>query len=363
VILLAALAVLMQNLAEPGVVWLRADNHAVPFVVLSVASLIVNLVGTIIFVGFLRMGIAGALLAVALSNSIPVIVTFPLILVRAGLSVSIDIYRNLLTFGLPSIPTLIFVWVLQLADRYLLSFYESLAQTASYSVAYLLGGALGPVVIGPFLLAWSGSMYTIAKRDNATHVFRLVFRWYSLLLLLSTFAFSLVATFVLTLLFPPAYHTAGPVIPVIAMSIMFYGIYNVFIVGVSVRRKMWLPTIFTAASALLNISLNIILIPLDGMMGAAFATIIAYAFLACISYIANQRIYPVPFEIGMFLIATMIGVFLYVGSVFLAHGQAAPDNWGIQVGAVGLYAMILLALGLLTGQAHKTKRKQEVSTL
>jgi len=267
----------------PGFAWLRAENRAGFFSMLSIANLLVTLSATIVLVGKMQMGIAGALLATGIGSAVVVICTLPLILLRAGVHLRIDIAWGLLAFGVPNVANFVSVWILQLSDRYLLSHLASLDQTASYAVAYSLGGALSVVVIAPFSLAWPTALYAIAKRDDAAHVFRLVFRWYSIALLFAAFALSLVATFMLDLLFPPAYHSAAPIISIIAVSIMFYGIFNIFLVGVSLRRKTWLAVIFTTFAALVNIGCNLILIPRYGSMGAAVSTLIAYALLALVA--------------------------------------------------------------------------------
>src|SRR5205085_5466279 len=113
-----------------------------------------------------------------------------------------------LSFGIPNVSSFVSMWVLQLSDRYLLSYFGSLAQTASYAVAYSLGGILSVVVLSPFTLAWPSAMFTIAKRDDAPRIFRLVFLWFSIVLLFAAFALSLVSTIMLDLFFPSTYRSA-----------------------------------------------------------------------------------------------------------------------------------------------------------
>ncbi len=306
-----------------------------------------------------------ALLATGSGYAFIAVSTLPVILVRSGFRPRLDIARNLLSFGVPLVFNFVSYWVLQLSDRYLLSRFGSLSQTASYAVAYSLGGILSVVILSPFILAWPSAMFTIAKRDDAAQIFRLVFRWFSIVLLLAAFAFSLVSIVVLDVLFPPAYHSAAPVIPIIAFSLMFYGIYNVFAVGVGVRRKTWLTAIFMTLSALVNVGLNIVLIPRYGSMGAATSTLIAYAFLALISYVANQWIYPVPFEIGKFMIALSIGIAIYIESGNLAQSRGIFGAWGISISMFSLYAACLVLLGKLLPwkQKNRKNRAQEVSLL
>ncbi len=149
----------------------------------------------------------------------------------------------------------------------------------------------------------------------------------------------------LDILFPPSYHVAAPIIPVIALSIVFYGIYTIFTVGTGVQRKTWYVALIMTLAALVNVVANFVLIPLYGSMGAALATLIAYIFLTLIMYIINQRIYPLPFEIDIFVVALLIGIAVYVGGSFLAQHQTIYGAWAIYVGAAVLYGACLVLLG------------------
>lgn len=355
---LAALVVLLQNLTVPGFAWLRAENRAGVFSTLSIMNLLIALAATIVLVGALHMGIAGSLLATGGGYAVVVICTLPLILLRAGLRFRFDIAWNLLSFGLPLLFNSLAFWVLQLSDRYLLSRLGSLAQTASYAVAYSLGGVLSVVVLVPFMLAWPTAAFAVAKREDAAYAFQLLFRWYSLFLLFATFALSLIAILVLNILFPPAYHSAAPIIPIVATSIMFYGVYIVFSAGVGIQRKNWYAVIFVTLSALVNVGLNLILIPLYGSMGAAVSTLLAYALLALIAYIVNQRIYPIPFEVGMFIIALLVGIVLYTGASFLAQTRDIYGAGAVYIGTLGLYTGFLMLLGKLKSWNHKNTDQQ-----
>lgn len=364
VVRLGALVVLMQNLTVPGFAWLRAENRAAFFTMLSIINLLVNLGTTLVLVGILRMGIAGSLIGTGSGFAVVVICTLPLILLRAGIHLRFDIARGLLSFGIPNASSFVSTWVLQLSDRYLLSLFGSLAQTAGYAVAYSLGGILNVVILAPFTLAWPSAAYTIAKRDDAPRIFRLVFLWYSNVLLFAAFGLSLVSTIILDLFFPSTYRSAAAIIPVIALSTMFYGVYNIFAVGTAIKRKTWFVVVFTSTSALVNVGLNLVLIPHYGAMGAAMSTLLAYAFLSMIAYIVNQRIYPIPFEISTFIIGLVIGTGFYVGSSFLAQGRGTYETWSIFLCALVLYGACLLLLGILSTRRDKnTSRKAKETFL
>lgn len=355
---IAALVILLQNLTLPGFAWLRAENRPIYFSVLSTLNLLVSLGTTIILVGMVHLGIVGALIATGVGYGIVAFCTLPVVLLRVGLEnlrPRRDIVWNLVSFGFPLVGGFIAVWVLQLSDRYLLSRLGTLEQTASYAVAYSLGGIMSVIVLGPFALAWPSAMFTIAKRADAPYIFQLIFRWYSLVLLLIAFAFSLVSMIILVLFFPPAYHSAAPVIPIVAVSTMFYGLYSMFNAGIGVRRKNWLGVIFTTFSALLNVGLNIVLIPHYGSLGAALSTLIAYLALALIAYVVNHYIYPIPYEIGLFLIALSVGVALFLGTIFLTRTVGLYVTSAIYIGMFCAYGACLILLGGIRTRNHKRK--------
>ena len=290
------------------------------------------------------MGVAGSLIATASGYASVIICTIPVIIVRAGLRMRMDIVKSVLAYGSPLILSLVSYWVLQLSDRYLLSLFGSLAETARYAAAYTLGSAMSVVVIGPFTLAWPTTMFAIAGRKDAGSVFALVFRWFSMFLLFAAFGLSLVARVLLILLFPVSYRSAAPIIPVVAASMVFYGIYFIFMAGANISRKTWLTAIFATVAAITNVAFNLFLIPHFQAMGAAISTLLAYIILALVAYLVNQRIYFIPFELGRFAIALFIGIGCYVGGNYLASSQGLFGAAGIYVSVIALYSLSLFVL-------------------
>ncbi len=344
--------VLVQNLTIPSLVWLNAERRPGLFSTVSLINLFVTAGATIVLVGFLHLSITGALIAGGLGDAVIVVCTIPYIFHLTGIHFRLSMASSMLAFGVPHAMNFISGWVLQLSDRYLLVHFASLSLVAGYSAAYSMGSILSAAIIAPFSLAWWVLMYPIAKRDDAQHVFKLVFRWFSIALLFASFAMSLAGISVLHLFFPVSYWATSSIIPIIALSMMFYGIFIVVNLGTSLKRKTWLVSIYFIFSALVNVGANVILIPLFGAMGAALATLIAYITLTLVAYICNQRIYPVPFEVGLFLVALFIGCALYIAGDELAQGQAFVPAAIIHVSVLLLYGLCLLLIGWRVTRAH-----------
>lgn len=357
---LASLVVLLQNLTVPGFAWLRAEGRAAISASVSVGNLLTNLGMTLFLVGFCHLGMPGALLATACGYALVILCILPSLFLQAGsLTLSRKIARSLLSFGLPNAVSFAAAWALQLADRFLLAHMRSLGETAIYSVAYTLGGALSVVVLSPFALAWPSTLFLIARRQDARQVFRLIFRWYSLFLLFMTYALSLAALFVLQIFFPPGYREVGGIIPVVALSTMFYGLYNYLTLGMNIRKKLWYAVLFLASAALINVVANLFLIPLYGSSGAALATLLAYTILVLETYLLNQRIYPVPFEVGMFALGLILTVTCYAANALLMPRFPFWGACGVSLAFLLVCALGLFILGNLWTSLHQPGNQQE----
>jgi O-antigen/teichoic acid export membrane protein len=359
-IILAVAVVAVQNLTVPVFAWLRAEGRAASFALISVANLVVTLLTNVILVGVLRWGVAGSLIATGGGFVAVVLAASPMVLPRLTIP-RLDVARNMLSFGVPQVPNVLAIWVLQLSDRYLLAQMRSLDETARYAVAYSLGLAVSIVIVAPFSLAWPTTMYAVAKSADARQQFRLIFTASGLLFLFLAFTFSITGVLLLNLLFPSAYHSAAVVIPLVSESMAFYGMYILLTVGIGLTRKTWLASALTLGAAITNVLLNFLLIPKFGAFGAATSTLVAYLGLMAAAYVVNQRLYPVDLPVGRLLAAVAVGMALY--GVSYALGVAAGPQWLVPVQILGLIAYLGFLVGLIvTGVLSFTRQAAPLST-
>ena len=91
----------------------------------------------------------------------------------------------------------------------------------------------------------------------------------------------------------------------------------------------------------MNVALNLALIPLYGMMGAAVATVAAYTVMFAGMTWWAQRIYPVPYQWRRVGTAAAVGVALVVGGKLvdanLAVAFALSLAYPLALALVGFY--------------------------
>lgn len=112
------------------------------------------------------------------------------------------------------------------------------------------------------------------------------------------------------------YHGGLHVVPVLLMANLLLGVYYNFSIWYRLKDRTGLGAWISIAGAVITIALNLILIPLFGYTGAAWVTLICYAFMSWATWLTGKKHYPVPYPLGRMA--------LYVGAVWVIFGL---DTW------------------------------------
>jgi O-antigen/teichoic acid export membrane protein len=86
------------------------------------------------------------------------------------------------------------------------------------------------------------------------------------------------------------------IVPIILLAYLFNGIYYNFQAGIYIEEKTKYFPYVTGAGALANVIVNILLIPVLGLIGASLATLASYIIMAAGLYYFSQKYYPVKYE-------------------------------------------------------------------
>ena len=86
------------------------------------------------------------------------------------------------------------------------------------------------------------------------------------------------------------------IVPFVVLANFMLGIYTNLSVWYKLQDKTYIGAIISIGAALLTISLNFILIPSVGIVGAAATSMIAYLVMMIASYILGQKYYPIPYD-------------------------------------------------------------------
>jgi O-antigen/teichoic acid export membrane protein len=291
---LAVLAFACGALGDIPNVYLQARQRSTVVVGASLSRLVIALSLNILFVVYLRMGVAGVFLSTIIASCLVGGVLFVRMLRETGIHYVGTRAGELILFGAPLMVWQIGSFVLHFSDRYFLRFSRSLEDVGIYALSYKLAMLLGTFVIGPFRDIWTAKSLEIARREGerATPILGSIMRQYNLVLVCVAFLIALFATDVVHLMLGERFHAADRAVPVLAIAMVFFGYRQIAQAGAMIGGRpgyiAWSTTVAAAAA----IALNLALIPRYGAMGAAAATAAAFGIEFIIMRTLALRAHP-----------------------------------------------------------------------
>lgn len=319
-ILLCAGILLVETLNVYPYLYLRSVEKSLPFIGLKTTGAAVNIGLTVLLISVFDRGIAGVFEANLISSSIQLFALVPLIVQNLRLKFQVGQIWEFVRFGLPNVPSQVFVMLVELANRKILELIMGLSIVGIFSAGYRLGLFMAVVTMG-FRFAWQPFFLSIADRPEAKETFSRIFTYYLLvtgtLFLLLSFTIEPLMTMSwpgIGTLIEERYWGGLKIFPVILLAHICNGAYANFMVGVYLKKKTGLMPIVTGVAALINIVGNILLIPIFGMMAAAWMTLVSYFAVAALLYVLIQRHYPIQYEWKRVMVLIVCGALVYLVS-------------------------------------------------
>ena len=113
------------------------------------------------------------------------------------------------------------------------------------------------------------------------------------------------------------YWKAMKIVPIILLANFCLGIYQNLSVWYKVTDRTRFGAYISIVGALFTLIINIILIPIYGYLGSAFATLVAYLTMSVLSYFMGQKYYPIPYNNFKILFYISVAVFLSYISFYI----------------------------------------------
>jgi O-antigen/teichoic acid export membrane protein len=161
------------------------------------------------------------------------------------------------------------------------------------------------------------SVFSKEKEENNTRYYRKMLTYYCFLIAFIILGFLFYYKDLLALVAKNKDYWDGlAVVPVLSLSFMVMGM-NYFVgIGLYLKNKMHHFLLPSVTAVILNIIMNYMFIPLWGMMGAAYSTLLSQIiYTAILSIIAGKQL-KVGFEWFKILLIYSLAIALYVGNQF-----------------------------------------------
>lgn len=328
---------------------LRLERKAGKFTSIKLANIILNLVLNFILVLKYKLGIEAIFIANLIASIFSFALLTPEIFKMVILKIDKVLLKKYLKFGLPYLPASLAATVVQVIDRPVVLAMTNESTLGIYQANYKLGIFM-MLFVSMFQYAWQPFFLNNAKEKNAKELFAKIL---TLFIIIAGLIWAILTLFVEDFArfeFLPGKSIIGKeylsgiiIVPIILLAYLFNGIYYNFQAGIYIEEKTKYYPYVTGAGALANVVVNILLIPVFGLIGAALATLASYIIMAAGLYYFSQKYYPIEYEfkkifkilaaifitgilyyylyyqVGLIFIYKLILLFGFIGSLFLMN--------------------------------------------
>lgn len=339
-ILFIALIVALDALTAVPFALLRKQNHARKFATIKLLNVFFNVGLNFLFIlvfpkwseqtaHFLFGPSAGLVVWVFIANLLASTLSLLLLLPQLRnfkWQLSWAFLKPILQYAWPVLIVGLAGMVNEMIDKILLKYLltdteNPMAQLGIYSANYKLG-VLMTLFIQMFRYAAEPFFFAQAEKKDSKQLFAVVMNYFVIAGLVIFLTVSLLIDLFKGFI-GPDFREGLFIVPIVLMANLFYGIYYNLAIWYKLTDRTADGAKIALGGAGITIMLNILLIPVFGYEGAAWAHLICYFLMMTVSFIWGQKVYPIPYQLMALAGYTAIAMCIY----FLTTLINLPEQW------------------------------------
>jgi len=301
-------------------------------------------------------GIFNAALGLLIANLITFIIMIFFIIHNIGFKIpKFKNMREYLSFGLPIIPSNLSYWIVDSSDRYVIGILLGTAFVGYYAPGYTLGNII-LMILSPFstlLPAVLVSYYEENKIEKVKLYLKYSLKYFLLIAIPSAFGLSVLSKPILLILTTPEIALNGYLVtPFVTLSALLFGIYGIIVNLLVLKKKTRITGIIWIIAAILNLSLNILLVPYFGILGAAGVTLLAYSIAFILTLYYTLKYFDFDFDFKFMLKSVFASILMSVIIIMIKPNGILSIITTILISII-IYFLILFILGGIKKEEYK----------
>ena len=318
VITLVILASGLQALNNIVNTLMRLQSKSILYTITNLLKLITVLSLTLYFIINRKMSLEGIYLAQVIGNALFVLVLVGYTIKNSRVYFSMNVLREMNAYGFPLLLANISAVFLNVIDRFALNSLALMKFVALYTLAFKISSVLKLVIVDSIRLAIGPMM--IKRMDSPGNK-----RFYSKVLLYSSYVlmFAIIGVslfsfeMIKVIAKSKTFWDAVVIIPILSLSIFFVNMKEVTVYGLHIAKKTRIIGFIVVFTSALSIALNMLMIPLWDIKGAAIATLISQFIYWLSCYYFSQKVFYVPYDIRKIGMMLILGAILSFSALLL----------------------------------------------
>jgi O-antigen/teichoic acid export membrane protein len=292
-------------------------------------------------------GLLGVIVATLMVQSFIFLISLVDIISQIGFAIPRFTYiKEYLQFSLPLTPNALIRWVTESSDRYLVTYFLGLGSVGVYSAACSIGNLI-QLFVSPLqliLLPELSKLFDENKIEQVRIYMSHSLRYFLLITIPAVFGLSALAKPLLGLLTTQDFLSGWMVIPIIALSGLLAGIFQIFVNIIFLVKKTKSTTYINIVAAASNVLLNLLLIPSIGIIGAALSTLISYFLMIvlCIRVSMKHFVFDFYFYDIAKSIFSSLAMYLFVSRFTISN---IYELFGVAGMGALIYIFVMFIIG------------------
>lgn len=318
--------------------FVRGCGHVKTFAVDGILATATTLLFNLLFLGPFHWGVTGYIVAIIASDACSILfffVTQKLWRFVKTKGVDKTTKLDMLKYSVPLMPTIILWWIINVSDRYMITYFIDSSANGLYTAASKIPNFI-IMFSSIFIDAWQLSAVDEYDNEGKADFFTKVFRVYSGGVFAAASGLILACQFITRILVADSYYDSWQYVPILIISTTMSCFVN-FLASVYMAEKKSVMAMVTAISgAATNVVLNLVLIPKFGAYGAAIATVISFVVVFITRGLNTRKYVKMDFKLPVILCELVILIAQCAVMVYFKSGVLMYVVEGV------LFAVMLL---------------------
>lgn len=229
-----------------------------------------------------------------------------------------NLLKQMLIIAIPLLPNFLVYWIFNSSDKVMITNILGVQDAGIYSVSSKLGN-VSQLIYTAFAGGWQFFAFSTMKEDNQVKSNSLIFEYLGIISFSTTAFICALSSVVFKVLFTDEYYEGYIAAPYLFMAPLMQMLFQVAANQFLVIKKTWPNLIILSVGAVVNVILNLALIPKLGIEGASIATLVGYIIsdIICVMVLCRMKLMKVSYK--FILSVTIICIFMVVWRLLLSE--------------------------------------------
>jgi O-antigen/teichoic acid export membrane protein len=301
-----------------------------------------------------------AMITLVVFNSIMTVLVTGSVFYRLGfITPQLKALKPYLQFSLPLIPNVTLQWIINSSSRYFIVHYLDLASVSIYAACFSLGrlGSFFEAPIAFVLYPTVSSLWQNKKLSEIRFWTNSSLKFFLLISIPATFGLHYFAPAIMHGLTADDFSHHRWLVFMSAIGYVFLGVYQIYLYLVLLKEKTNAILIIFIFTALCHIVLNMVLIPIWGIEGSAFATNISYILQAVLTFSLSYKYFKIKFPFWFSLKILASASIMYAFMQFF-HFKQMSLNILISIAACIIYFALVLLFKVIKKEEFELLKRE-----